>query len=463
MATLIRNGIIVTSGDIFKGDIYIENGIITKIGMNLIEETDEIVDANGKYVIPGGVDVHTHLNLDVGIAVATDDFYTGTVAAACGGTTTIVDHLAFGPKGCSLHHQVNLYHNYAKGNAVIDYGFHGVIQHVNDAILEELQELYNEGITSNKVYLTYDYRLSDLEVFKVLKKSKEIGIITAVHPENNDVVNYLREYYSSNDLTAPIYHSKSRPVCCEGEAINKMLNIAKMAGDSPLYIVHLSCKLGLDYIRMAMDNGQKNIFTETCPQYLFLDETKYNGENNEGLKYIASPPLREKSNQGALWKGIQDGYIQVIATDHCPFNFNIEKQLGKDDFTKCPGGVPGIETRIPLIFSEGVMKKRISINKFVDLVSTKPAKIFGLYPKKGTIAIGSDGDIVIIDPNKKVKITKSMLHENVDYTPYEGFELQGYPIITISRGKVIVKDNDFIGEKGYGQFLKREKTDFPNI
>ncbi|EPS50814.1 phenylhydantoinase [Clostridium botulinum CFSAN002369] len=257
MATLIKNGIIVTSGDTFKGDIYIENGVIAKIGIGLIEEANEIIDANGKYVIPGGVDVHTHLNLDVGIAVATDDFYTGTVAAACGGTTSIVDHLAFGPKGCDLHHQINLYHNYAKGNAVIDYGFHGVIQHVNDNILQELEELSYEGITSNKVYLTYDYKLSDLEVFKVLMKSKEIGILTAVHPENNDMVNYLRKYYSSNGFTSPIYHAKSRPVCCEGESINKMLNIANVAGDSPLYIVHLSCKLGLDYIKMAIDRGQK--------------------------------------------------------------------------------------------------------------------------------------------------------------------------------------------------------------
>ncbi len=357
MGTLIKNGIIVTSGDTFKGDIYIKNGIITKIGMDLIEDADEIIDAHGKYVIPGGVDVHTHLNLDVGIAVATDDFYTGTVAAACGGTTSIVDHLAFGPKGCDLHHQINLYHNYAKGNAVIDYGFHGVIQHVNDNILQELEDLSCEGITSNKVYLTYDYKLSDLEIFKVLMKSKEIGILTAVHPENNDMVNYLRQYYSNNGFTSPIYHAKSRPVCCEGESINRMLNIANVAGDSPLYIVHLSCKLGLDYIKMAIDRGQKNIFTETCPQYLFLDESRYNGKNNEGLKYIMSPPLREESNQDALWKGIQDGYIQVIATDHCPFNFSIEKQLGKDDFTKCPSGVPGIETRISLIFSEGVMKK----------------------------------------------------------------------------------------------------------
>ncbi|WP_251860222.1 dihydropyrimidinase [Clostridium sp. Marseille-Q2269] len=463
MATLIKNGIIVTSGETFKGDIYINNGIITKIGMNLYEDAEEIINADGKYIIPGGVDVHTHLNLDTGIAVATDDFYTGTVAAACGGTTTIVDHLAFGPKECNLHHQVNIYHSYAKGNAVIDYGFHAVTQYVNDGMLKELEELSNEGVTSNKIYLTYDYKLSDLEVFKILMKSKEIGMITAVHPENNDVVNYLRQYYSTNGFTSPMYHAKSRPIYCEVESINRMINIAKMAGDAPLYIVHLSCKLGLDYIKMAKDNGQKNIFTETCPQYLFLDEEKYKGEDNDGLKYILSPPLREKSNQDGLWKGIQDGYIQVIATDHCPFNLNVEKQLGKDDFTKCPSGMPGIETRVPLIFSEGVMKKRISLNRFVDLISTKPAKIFGLYPKKGSISVGADGDIVIIDPNKKVKITKSLLHENVDYTPYEGMKLQGYPIVTISRGKIIVKDNKFIGEKGYGKFLKRKKADLSTI
>ncbi|GAA0747075.1 dihydropyrimidinase [Clostridium oceanicum] len=463
MATLIKNGTIITSGDTFKGDIYIENGIIKKIGINLVEEAEEIVDAQGKYVMPGGVDVHTHLNLDVGTAVATDDFYTGTVAAACGGTTTIVDHLAFGPKECDLHHQINLYHGYAKGNAVIDYGFHGVIQHVNNDILKEIDVLASEGITSNKIYLTYDYKLNDLEVLKVLIKSRKDGVLTVVHPENHDTVTYLREYYSKNGLTDPIYHSKSRPIDCEGEAINRMINIAKLAEEAPLYIAHLSCELGLEYIKLAKRRGINNLFVETCPQYLLLDDEKYKEKNDEGLKYIISPPLREKSNQNALWKGIKEGYIQVISTDHCPFNFKGEKQLGKNDFTKCPNGLPGIESRISLIFSEGVMKKRISLNKFVDLVSTKPAKLFGLYPKKGSIQVGSDGDVVIIDPNKKVKITKSMLHENVDYTPYEGIEIKGSPVLTIARGKIIAKDNKFLGERGYGKFIKRKKVDFSTI
>lgn len=460
MNTLIKNGVIVTASDTFKGDILIKDGIITQIGTELNMSCDEVIDATDKFVVPGGIDVHTHLNLDTGIAVATDDFYTGTVAAACGGTTCIVDHLAFGPKGCNLHHQIDTYHRYAKDKAVIDYSFHGVIQHVDENILNEMEELVNEGITSYKVYLTYDYKLTDLEVFKVLMRAKELGAIITVHPENNDVIAYLREYYSNNGFIEPIYHAKSRPIECESEAINKMLNMSQIAGQAPLYIVHLSCKLGLDYIKFARDMGQRHIFAETCPQYLFLDEEKYNEKNNEGLKYIMSPPLREKLNQDALWCGIKNGDIQVVATDHCPFNFNIEKQMGKDDFTKCPSGSPGIETRVPLIFSEGVMKNRISINKFVDIVSTNPAKIFGLYPKKGTIAVGSDADIVIIDPKKKIRLSKCMLHENVDYTPYEGIEVEGYPVVTLSRGKVIVRNNKFVGEKGCGEFIKRKKFSY---
>lgn len=457
MSTIIKNGTIVTSGDTYKGDIYVEDGIIKEIGINIDKECDEIINAEGKYVIPGGIDVHTHLNLDVGIAVANDDFYTGTVAAACGGTTCIVDHMGFGPKGCDLHHQVKVYHGYADNNAVIDYGFHGVIQHINDDILEEMQEIVDvEGIPSFKVYLTYNYKLSDEEALKTLIRLKEVNGITTVHPENNDSVNYFRNMYAEKGLKTPIYHALSRPEQCEAEAINRMINLAALAGDSPLYIVHLSCGLGLDYIKMAQERGQK-VYAETCPQYLFLDEEKYNEPNNEGLKYIMSPPLRKKYNQELLWKGIKEGSIEVIATDHCPFKFEGEKQMGKDDFTKCPNGAPGIETRVPLMFSEGVMKNRISINRFVDVVSTKPAKIFGLYPKKGTIAVGSDADIVLIDPDKKVKLTKKMLHENVDYTAYEGMELEGYPILTMSRGKVIVRNNIFVGEKGYGEFVKRNK------
>ncbi|MEA4826201.1 MAG: dihydropyrimidinase [Clostridium sp.] len=457
MSIIIKNGTIVTASDTYIGDIYIENEIIKEIGINIERLADEIIDAKGKYVIPGGVDVHTHFNLDVGIARSNDDFYTGTVAAACGGTTCIVDHMGFGPKGCNLQHQVNVYHGYADGNAVIDYGFHGVIQHVNDDILKEMSEvLKNEGIPSFKIYLTYDYRVDDEGVIKVLLRLKELGGITTVHCENNDAVNYLRNYYVKNGLTSPIYHALSRPCECEGEAINRMINLAAIAGDAPLYIVHLSTSIGLDYIKLA-HNRRQQVYAETCPQYLFLDEEKYNEANNGGLKYIMSPPLRKKENQEHLWNGLRDGNIQTVATDHSPFAFSKDKQRGKDDFTKCPNGAPGVEERMPLMFSEGVMKGEISITKFVDVCCTAPAKIFGLYPKKGTIQVGSDADIVLINPNKDVTLTKHILHGNVDYTAYEGFKLKGYPVMTMVRGRIIVRNNVFIGEKGYGRFIKRNK------
>lgn len=455
MSLLIKNGTIITASDTYNGDIYIEDGIIKEIGTNIDRTSDEIIDAKGKYVIPGGVDVHTHLNLDVGIAIANDDFYTGTVAAACGGTTTIIDHMGFGPKGCNLKHQVNVYHGYADGNAVIDYSFHGVIQHINDDILEEMESIVKEeGIPSFKVYLTYDYMLEDENVLKVLKRLKELGGITTVHCENHGSIKVLREYFVKNGFKTPKYHPLSRPAEAEGEAVNRMINLASIADNAPLYIVHLSSKIGLSYIKMANER-EENIYAETCPQYLVLDDSKYEEDNNEGLKYIMSPPLRKKEDIEALWKGINDGYIKTIATDHCPFSFKTDKQLGKDDFTKCPNGAPGIEERIPLIFSEGVMKNRISINKFVEVCSTNPAKIFGIYPKKGVIQVGSDGDIVIIDPTIEKTLKVKDLHSNVDYSAYEGIKLKGYPIITISRGKIIVKNNIFIGEKGYGNFLKR--------
>lgn len=456
MSMIIRNGTIVTAGDIFVGEIYIDEGIIKEIGLNLEKPCDKVIDASGKYVIPGGVDAHTHLNLDVGIAVANDDFYTGTIAAACGGTTTIVDHMGFGPKGCNLRHQVEVYHKYAKDNAVIDYSFHGVIQHVDEEILNEIQEIVEyEGIPSFKIYLTYDYKVSDEEALKVLLRLKELGGITTVHPENNDSIKYLRQNFVKNGLTSPIYHALSRPEECEGEAVNRIINLAAIGGGAPLYIVHLSSALALDYIKLAHKRGQ-NVYSETCPQYLLLDEERYNEPNNEGLKYIMSPPLRKKENQVHLWKAIKDGHIHTIATDHCPFAFNKEKQMGKEDFTKCPNGVPGIEERIPLMFSEGVMKGRIDINKFVEVCCTNPAKIFGLYPKKGTIQVGSDADVVLIDPKKEVTLTKSILHENVDYTAYEGFKLKGYPVLTMVRGEVIARDNKFIGQKGYGRYIKRK-------
>lgn len=463
MSLLIKNGKIVTASDIYNGDIYIEEGIVKEIGINLIKEADEVVDAKGKYVIPGGVDVHTHLNLDVGIAVANDDFYTGTVAAACGGTTTIVDHMGFGPKGCNLKHQIDVYHGYAKDKAVIDYSFHGVIQHVNEDILNEMDEIVNnEGIPSFKLYLTYDYMIDDEGVIKVLKKLKELEGVVTIHCENHGSIKLLREKFIKEGHTGVKYHPLSRPVESEAEAVNRMINLSSIVEGAPLYIVHLSSGLGLDYIKMAIKRGEK-VYSETCPQYLLLDDSKYNLPNYEALKYTISPPLRSKNNIEALWNGINEGYIQTIATDHCPFALGTDKQKGKDDFTKCPNGAPGIEERIPLMFSEGVMKNRINLNKFVELCCTNPAKMFGLYPKKGTIQVGSDADIVIIDAEKEVTITHSNLHSNVDYSAYEGIKLKGYPVMTISRGEIIVKDNKFIGKKGYGKFIKRSKVDLNNI
>ncbi len=457
MSLLIKNGTIVTASDIYKGDIFIENEIIKEIGLNIIRVVDEVIDADGKYVIPGGVDIHTHFNLHVGNTIANDDFYTGTIAAACGGTTTIVDHMGFGPVGCNLKHQINVYHKYADENAVVDYGFHGVIQHVDSEIINEMKEIIDDyGIQSFKGYLTYDYKIDDDKMIRVFERLKELGGIATIHCENHGSIQYLRKKFIDKGLKSPKYHYLSRPVESEAEAVNRMIKLAKMVNYEGLYVVHLSTKDGLEYIKNARECGQ-NVYAETCPQYLLLDESKYELENNEGLKYIMSPPLRSTENCEALWKGIKDGYIETIATDHCPFSFNRDKQLGKEDFTKCPNGVPGVEERIPLIFSEGVMKNRISINKFVEVCCTNPAKIFGLYPKKGTIAVGSDADITIIDPNKEVVLTTDKLHSNVDYTAYEGFNLKGYPIFTILRGKVISKDGEFVGDKGYGKYIKRKR------
>lgn len=452
---LIKNGTIVTEKDTCKADILIENEKIKEIGTHLSADC-KTIDAEGKYIIPGAIDAHTHFDLQAGACRAVDDFYTGSVAAACGGTTTIIDHMAFGPKGCSLQHQIDEYHKLADGKAVIDYSFHGVMQHVNDEIIKEMEKVIEAGIPSLKVYMTYDFKLNDAEILQVLKKAKEcIGII-AVHAENHDTINYFRGKFPSEGKTTPIYHAYSRPNETEAEAVNRMIYLSELAGDAPLYIVHLSTKEGLAEIKAARARGMKNIYAETCPQYLTLTEKEYLKENNEGLKYIMSPPLRKEADIEALWDGINNGDIQVIATDHCPFNFNKEKQLGKDDFTKCPNGAPGVEERVKVIFSEGVKKGKISINKFVEVMCTNPAKIYGCYPQKGVLLPGSDADIVIIDANKENVITHSELHTAVDYTLYEGKKVTGNIECVIQRGEIIVENNKFIGKKGNGRFIKRK-------
>lgn len=453
---LICNGKIVNDKSSFFGNLRIENGVITEIGDLSPMAGEEVIDASGKLVMPGGVDVHTHMDMDVGIARVSDNFYTGTAAAACGGTTTIVDHMGFGPKGCSIRHQLDVYHRLAKGKAVIDYSFHGVMDHVDDDILREIGELVEEGITSHKFYLTYAGKISDGEAFRLMERARELGILLTVHPENDGVVNYLSGKFRSEGKIEPIYHAESRPLECEAEAINRMILLARMAGDAPLYIVHLTCGLGLDYIKQARRYGQRRLYAETCPQYLLLDKSCYEKPDSEGLKYVMSPPLRESENNEMLWRGVEDGVIDTIATDHCPFFFSGEKQLGRNDFTKTPGGAPGVEVRIALIFSEGVSKGRISAEDFVRIVSAGPARLTGLYPRKGLLAPGSDGDVVIIDPEKRVRLTHSLLHENVDYTPYEGIELIGWPVVTISQGMIVAREGVFMGVKGAGRFLKRD-------
>ena len=467
-ATLIKNATLVNAHESRQGDLLVRDGVIAQIAPSIECPADDhetrVIDASGKYVVPGGIDVHTHFNIDVGICRSCDDFYSGSVAAAFGGTTTIVDHMGFGPAGCSLHHQLEVYKEWAAGSSIIDYSFHGTIQHINDAILDEMASMVEEeGISSFKLYLTYGYKLSDNEVLQALLRLNEVSALTCVHPENDSAIAFLKQRLLESGQTDPVYHALSRPAECEAEAICRMINLASLADAAPLYIVHLSNSPGLDYIRLAQQKGQP-VFAETCPQYLFLDMQRYHetapglepGEG--GLRYILSPPLRESWHQEKLWAGMNDGSIDTVGTDHCAFTLE-QKRMGLGDFSKCPNGMPGVETRMPLLFSEGVMKGRMSINRFVELTSTMPAKLFGMCPQKGVIREGADADLVIFDPARNVTISKEMQHGNCDYSPYEGFRLQGYPVMTMLRGKILTEDGKLLTKPGQGRFIYRKPLD----
>jgi len=460
MKTIIKNGTIATDSEVFRGDILIEDGKISAIGEDISCDDAKIVDASGMYVMPGAVDVHTHMDLDVGFARAIDDFYDGTVAAACGGTTTIVDHMAFGPKDCSLWHQVNEYHRLADGNAVVDYGFHGVIQHpVTADRLGELAEIKEkEGITSFKVYMTYDFGLQDDELFNVLRAAKEAGIVITVHCENHGVLTQLRKEFIEQGHTEAKYHPLSRPPRVEAEAVNRMIHLAALAGDAPLYIVHLSSAEGLHEVMKARAENRPNLGVETCIQYLILNDSMYD-DPSEGLKAIMSPPLRKDQDREELWQALSEGgLIDTVATDHCPFHFRAgkaEKQYGKDDFTKCPNGAPGVQERLMLMFSEGFMKGRISLPQLVKYASSEPCRMFGLYPQKGSLEPGTDADIVIIDPGKVTHIDRDYIRGASDYSCYEGMDLEGSIEKVFLRGKEIVDNGKFLGEKGEGKYLRR--------
>lgn len=455
MKRIIRGGAIVTDSDMFRGDILVEDGKIARVAERVESAGAEVIDASGKYVLPGAVDIHTHMDLDVGIARVIDDFYDGTVAAACGGTTTIVDHMAFGPKGCSPWHQIREYHRLADGNAVVDYGFHGVLQHVNDAALNDMAQIAREeGVTSFKVYMTYDYRIDDMDLMKVLEVAARERILIASHCENHGIVTHFREKFVREGKTQARWHPVSRPNEAEAEAVRRFLTLARVAGEAPAYIVHLSTREGLEEVRRARAIGQRHFGAETCPQYLLLDEAIYD-DPKEGLKAIMAPPLRRQADRDALWQALAREELDTVATDHCPFTFARQKQQGARDFTRCPSGAPGVEERLILMYSEGVAKGRITLPQLVRYACANPARVAGLYPRKGSVEVGADADLVILDPKKEWTMTTGLMHGASDYTCYEGMRVTGAIERVMLRGETVALDGQFTGRRGGGQYLRR--------
>ncbi|MBO1514398.1 dihydropyrimidinase [Metabacillus bambusae] len=457
MLKLIKNGTIVTATDIYKAEILIEDGKITAIGTNLPTHGAEIIDANGCYVFPGGIDPHTHLDMPFGGTITKDDFESGTIAAAFGGTTTVID-FCLSNKGVPLSQSIQTWHNKAKDKAVIDYGFHLMIGEMNDEVLKQLDGVINEeGITSFKVFMAYKNVLQadDETLFRTLIAAKELGALVMVHGENGDVIDYLTKKALEDGNTDPIYHALTRPPEVEGEATGRAATLTGLAG-SQLYVVHVSCAEAVQKITEARNKGF-NVWGETCPQYLVLDQTYLEKPNFEGAKYVWSPPLREKWNQDVLWNALKTGQLQTIGSDQCSFDFKGQKELGRGDFTKIPNGGPIIEDRLSILFSEGVKKGRITLNQFVDITSTRIAKLFGLFPKKGTITIGADADLVIFDPNVQRTLSVEAHHMAVDYSAFEGMEVTGEPISVLVRGEFVVRNKKFVGTPGSGQYLKRAK------
>ncbi|MCA1617942.1 MAG: dihydropyrimidinase [Acidobacteria bacterium] len=453
MRTLIRNGRVVTAVDDYKADVLIEGETVSTIGAKLDVEADVVVDAAGKLVIPGGIDPHTHMELPFGGTEASDDFRTGTVAAAHGGTTTIID-FAVQYKGQALREGLDTWHAKAEGKAVVDYGFHLIVTDLEDERVPELYKAMDEGVTSFKLFMAYPgvFLADDATIFRAMSAAGGRGGLICMHAENGIVINEIIKRALAEGRTAPKYHALTRPTIAEAEGVHRAIRLAEMA-EAPVYIVHLSCADALAQVREARDRGLP-AFAETCPQYLFLSIDDY-GEGFEGAKYVMTPPLRERWNQAELWKGLQTDDLQVISTDHCPFCMKEQKELGRDDFSKIPNGAPGVEHRMSLIYDGGVAGNRVSLNRFVELTSTAAAKMFGLFPRKGTIAVGSDADIVIFDPEQEQTISAATHHMNVDYSAYEGRKVRGTVETVLSRGRVVIENGEFKGRAGAGQFLKR--------
>jgi len=458
MSVLFKGGTVVTATGRYGADVFAEGDKIKAIGADLDNPADEVVDARGKYILPGAIDPHTHISMPFMGTYAQDDYESGTKAAACGGVTCVVD-FDLQQKGETLLEALERKKALAEGKACVDYSLHPAIMDPRPEVIEEVKKACLEyGTPSFKIFMVYDFRVDDATMIRLLEETKKHGGLVQVHAENVHIINHMNGVLEKEGKLEPYYHAMSRPNIAEQEAIYRASKMVELTG-SRLYIVHLSSKEGLWVIKEARDRGV-NLYAETCPQYLLLDDDRYKEPDWNGAKYVMSPPLRTKESNQALWEGLRGGDIQVMATDHCPFDFKgIKDMFGKDDYKKIPNGAAGIETLAMLMHSEGVVKARISLERMVDVLSTGTARMFGLKDK-GEIAVGKDADIVVLDPGQKFTITQSKLHMNVDYTPFEGVEITGMPSAVYVRGKKTAQWNgdqmEFVGEVGRGRFIKRE-------
>lgn len=457
MALLIKNGRIITATDDYVADILIENEKIITIGKSLIAgESDQVIDAANKLVMPGGIDPHVHLEMPFMGTYSSDNYETGTTAALFGGTTMVIDFI-LQTQGKSLHAALKEWKGRSDGNTVSDYSFHMAVTDFNEDTKAEIKDIIEkEGISSFKTFMAYKGALmiDDRQMVGLMNEVKKHGGMVTTHATNGDMIDFLVAKHKSEKKLSPLYHYISQPEITESEATSRFADMAQHTG-VPAYVVHMTCEGALNHIRDATKRNQK-VFVETCIQYLVLDASLYD-KGFESAKWVMSPPLREKKDQATLWAGINQGLVQIVATDHCPFMWE-QKKMGENDFSKIPNGHPAIEHRMELLFSEGVKKGKISLNKFVEVTSTNVAKIFGMYPQKGTIAVGSDADIVIFDPNEKHLISVNTHHMNCDYSGYEGWEITGKCKTVILRGKVVVDDNKLLVKKGFGKFIKRNKV-----
>lgn len=461
MALLIQNGTVVTADATLPADVLVEGGVIREVRAldsesRINSAGHEVVDARGLLVLPGGIDAHTHLDMPFGGTYSSDDFETGTRAAAIGGTTTIVD-FAIQARGTKMRSALDTWWGKAEGKACIDYGLHMIITDLGSSGLEDMDAMVGEGVASFKLFMAYPgvLMVDDETIFQALRQTAKNGALVCMHAENGGVIDVLVQEALAEGKSAPVYHALTRPTVAEAEAVQRAIAMAEMAG-VPVYIVHLSSEDALNQVREARDRGLA-AFAETCPQYLLLSlEEQMPGKSFEEAKYVFTPPLRKKANQQKLWDGLKDDHLQVVSTDHCPFCFADQKALGRDDFSKIPNGGPGIENRMQLIYHHGVNAGRLTLNRFVEITSTAPAKIFGMYPRKGTIAVGSDADLVLWDPNAEHTISAATHHMRVDYSMFEGFKVRGNARRVYSRGELVVDEGEFVGRVGRGKYLRRE-------